>query len=247
MRVWKRERLEIGGGPRMRGQAVRSLRTRLKVAALVPCLAPIAGWAGTGVPDDQLWTELDVNAPLADEFTITGIGRVRLSESLANPTLTSLGTDLNYKLGAWTLSAGYRHELTPQRPPETVDGKSVKITQVALLMGTYVRRFGRNTLAFRLRFDDTINASSNPYRARLRVEYRWATGGLRWLSYLYTNDEVFYEFQDQKFFRNRFQAGVNLTLGERTDLKAFYLRQDSNNSTPGAINALGLTLAMTFK
>ena len=239
-------RLGTAESPRVRGQAGER-PWRLRIAALAALLLPIAGWAGTGVPDDQLWTELDVTAPLADDLTITGIGRLRLSESLPNPTLTSLGADLNYKLADWTLSAGYRHEVTPERPPETVEGKSVKITQVALLMGTYVRRFGRNTLAFRMRLDDTLNASSNPYRARLRVEYRWATEGVRWLSYLYTNDEVFYEFQDQKFFRNRFQAGVSLTLSERTDLKVFYLRQDSNNSTPGAINALGLTLAVTFK
>jgi hypothetical protein len=217
------------------------------IAAIAAGATPLAAWAGTGVPDEQLWTELDVTGPLTPNTTITGIGRVRWSESLPNPTLTSLGFDLNYKTGDWTLSAGYRHELTPERPPETVDGASVKITQVALLMGTYVWRFGRNTLAFRLRFDDTINASSNPYRARFRAEYRWAVEGVRWMSYLYTNDEVFYEFQDEKFFRNRFQAGANLILTKRTSLKVYYLRQDSNNSTPGAINALGLTAAATFE
>jgi hypothetical protein len=36
-------------------------------------------------------------------------------------------------------------------------------------------------------------------------------------------------------------------LSERTDLQVFYQRQDSNNSTPGAIDALGLTLDVTFK
>ena len=44
----------------------------------------------------------------------------------------------------------------------------------------------------RLRLDDTLNASSNPYRARVRLEYRWATEGLRWVSSLFTDDEVFY-------------------------------------------------------
>jgi len=67
------------------------------------------------------------------------------------------------------------------------------------------------------------------------------------VSYLFANDEVFYEFQDAKFYRNRFQTGANLTFTERTSLKVFYIRQDSNNSTPGAINALGLTADVTFK
>jgi len=215
--------------------------------AVAACAAPLAAWAGTGEPDTQLWTEVDVTGPLATNTTITGVARARFSETLPNPVLLSPGVDLNYKAGEWTVSAGYRYDATAQREPETVDGKSVSISQVALLMGSRGWRFGRNTLAIRLRLDDTINASSNPYRARFRLEYRWATEGLSWVSYLFANDEVFYEFQDAKWFRNRFRAGANLKLSERTDLLVFYQRQDSNNSTPGAINALGLTASVTFE
>ena len=221
-------------------------RVRTTLAAAT-CAVPLAAWAATGAPDTQLWTELDVTGPLATNTTITGVARFRFSESLPNPTLASPGVDLNYKAGEWTLSAGYRYDATAQREPETVDGKTVKISQVALLMGKRAWRFGRNTLAVRLRLDDTINASSNPYRVRFRGEYRWATEGIRWMSYVFANDEVFYEFQDEKWFRNRFRAGANLILSERTDLEVFYQRQDSNNSTPGAINALGLTFDVTFK
>jgi hypothetical protein len=215
--------------------------------AACACAAPLAAQAGTGEPDTQLWTEVDVTGPLATNTTITGVARLRLSESEPNPTLASPGLDLNYKAGEWRISAGYRYNATAEREPETVGGKSVKISQVALLEGSRAWRFGRNTVGLRMRFEDTLNASSNPYRARVRLEYRWATEGLRWVSYLFTNDEVFYEFQDQKWFRNRFRAGANLALGERTSLDVFYQRQDSNNSTPGAINALGLTLDVTFE
>ena len=226
-------------------------RTREFVAigcvAIAACALPLAAWAGTGVPDTQLWTEVDVTGPLATNTTITGVARLRLSENEPNPTLLSPGVDLNYKAGEWTVSAGYRYNATAQREPETIEGRSIKISQVALLMGRRAWRFGRNTLAIRLRLDDTINASSNPYRARIRLEYRWATEGLRWVSYLFANDEGFYEFQDQKWFRNRFRAGANLKLSKRTELEVFYQRQDSNNSTPGAINALGLTADVTFE
>jgi hypothetical protein len=219
----------------------------IRSIAVAACAAPLAAWAGTGAPDTQLWTEVDVTGPLATNTTITGVARLRLSESEPNPTLLSPGVDFNYKTGEWTVSAGYRYNATAEREPETVEGKSVKISQVALLMGRRAWRFGRNTLALRLRFEDTINASSNPYRARIRLEYRWATEQLRWVSYLFVNDEGFYEFQDQKWFRNRFRAGANLKLSKRTELEVFYQRQDSNNSTPGAINALGLTMDVTFE
>jgi hypothetical protein len=215
--------------------------------AACACAVPLAAWAGTGEPDTQLWTELDVTGPLTTNTTITGVARLRLSESLPNPTLASPGVNLNYKAGAWTVSAGYQYNATAKHEPETVGGKTITISQVALLMGSRAWRFGRNTLGLRLRLDDTIDASSNPYRARVRLEYRWATEGLRWVSYLFTNDEVFYEFQDAKWFRNRLRAGANLKLTEHTDLLVFYQRQDSNNSTPGAINALGLTADITFE
>ena len=220
------------------------LRTAMAVATLT---VPLAAGAGTGVPDTQLWTELDVTGPVATDTTITGIAKVRVSESLPNPTLTSLEADLNHKVGDWWLSIGYAHEVTPARPEETVEGKQVNIKQLIRLFGSRAWRFGRNTVALRLRLDDTLDASSNPYRARVRLEYRWATAGLSWMSYLFASDEVFYEFQDQSWFRNRFRAGANLVLSERTDLLMFYQRQDSNNSTPGAINALGLTLDVTFE
>src|SRR5215469_2112793 len=110
------------------------LRGPVAIAGVLALVTPLGSRAGTGVPDEQLWTELDVIGPLTTNTTITGIGQLRLSESLSNPTLTALGADLNYKAGSWTLSAGYRHELTPERPEENIEGRDVKITQLALLM-----------------------------------------------------------------------------------------------------------------
>ncbi len=215
--------------------------------AIAALIVPLGARAGSSDTDGQLWTELDVTAPVAANTTITGIARLRFSETLANPVLASPGADLNYDIGPWTLSAGYRYDATAQREPETIGGKTVTIKQDALLMGKRSWRFGRSTLQLRLRLDDTLSASSNPYRARVRVEYRWATEGLRRVGYLFTNDEVFYEFQDQKWFRNRLKAGLNLTLTPRTDLQLYYLHQYSDNSTPATINGLGLTCAVTFE
>jgi hypothetical protein len=202
---------------------------------------PAAGWAGTGVPDDQLWSELDVIAPLTSRTSITGIAQLRLSETLSNPTLTATGADVNYKQGEWTFSLGYRHQVTGNR-----QGEEVNVTQAALLMSTWARRFGRSTIALRTRVENTITASSNPWRARFRAEYRWATSNWGAVSYLYSNDEVFYQFSNDEFWRNRFEAGANLTFGRHTDLRLYYQRQDSRQQSPGAINALGVLVAVTL-
>src|SRR5215469_13507843 len=68
----------------------RSLRRHIALAALAVPLAalgaPPAAWAGSGEPDTQLWTEANVTGPLASNITITGVARLRLSESEPNPT-----------------------------------------------------------------------------------------------------------------------------------------------------------------
>jgi uncharacterized protein DUF2490 len=222
----------------------RSPRRSLRRAALVAAAlaASIPGWAGTGVPDDQLWTELDVIAPLGDATSVTGLAQLRLSDTLPNPTFSAGGLDFNYMTGSWTVSAGYRHQVTGDRGQQ----ENPNITQLALLMGTYAWRLGRSTLLFRTRIENTITASSNPWRARFRGEYRWAAQGLGPISYLYGSDEVFYQTANDQWFRNRFQAGVNLIATKRTGVRLYYQRQDSKNTTPGAINTLGITAAMTF-
>jgi hypothetical protein len=215
----------------------------LTVLMLTALLAsPAASRAGTGEPDDQLWTELDVVAPLDSHTSVTGIGQLRLSETLSNPILTALGADVNYKQGEWLVSLGYRHQVTGNR-----QGEDVNVTQLGLLMATWARRFGRSTIALRTRVENTISASGNPWRARFRVEYRWATQELAPMSYLYTSDEVFYRFDEDEFWRNRFQAGCNVAFSRYMDLKLYYQRQDSRHQTPGAINALGVLAVVTFE
>jgi len=199
-------------------------------------------WAGTGVPDEQLWTELDVSGPLGTDNTITGVAQLRLSESLANPTFTALGVDLDHKSGEWTLGIGYRHQVTGDR-----QGEDINITQVLRANATWKHRFGRSTIAVRTRVENTLTASGNPWRVRVRPEYRWATPDWGSVSYLFVNNEVYYQFSNDEFFRNRFQAGANLVLGERTELVVYYQRQDSKQQTPGAINALGLTMKVSLE
>jgi hypothetical protein len=86
---------------------------------------PLAAQAGTGEPDTQLWTELNVTGPVATDTTITGIGKLRFSESLANPTLAALEVDRNHKLGDWWLGIGYRYDATPDRQEEIIGGERV--------------------------------------------------------------------------------------------------------------------------
>jgi hypothetical protein len=226
------------------GIAVVIARRRGACLALLTLLAVAlspAGRAGTGVPDEQLWTELDVDVPVTERITVTGVAQLRLSESLPNPSQTAGGLDIAYKDGEWTYGLGYRHQVTGDRVNSTPN-----VTQVLRLNTTYAHRFGLNTVAIRVRFEDTLTATSNPWRVRLRGEYRRATPDSGRIAYLFVNDEVYYEFFNEEWYRNRFQAGMNLRLGKRTDMDLYYQRQDTKNSTPGAINALCMTVTYAF-
>jgi predicted porin len=220
-------------------------RDRLFSAIIVAASlgTPVAARAQSSTisPQAQLWTEFDVNAPLSSNFSVTGIGQLRVSDDPPNPALTALGMDVNYKFGgSWTVSLGYLHQVTGNRE------ENPNITQLLRLTTSYAYKFGRSTLVLRGRFQDNLTSSSNPWVLRLRAEYRWATDHLGPIAYLYANDEVFYQFSSQEWFRNRFQVGANLTFTQRFSARVYYQYQNTTNNEPKVINALGVLALYAF-
>jgi hypothetical protein len=212
----------------------------LMVAAVLG--APVAAWAQSiNNADQQLWTEFDVIAPLSSNFSVTGISQLRLSEEESNPALTALGMDVNYKWGgAWTVSLGYLHQVTGNRD------ENPNVTQFTRLTATYAYKFGRSTLLVRGRVQDNLTSSSNPWQLRLRAEYRWATENWGLVSYLFTNDEVFYQLSNGELFRNRFQIGANLSFTQAFSARVYYQYQNTKNNEPKVINALGILAVYAF-
>lgn len=203
---------------------------------------PQATWAqSTNNADQQLWTEFDAIVPVSSNFSVTGWGQLRLSEELSNPSHTALGMDVNYKFGgAWTVSLGYLHQVNGN----TEDNPNV--TQTARLTSTYTHQFGRSTLVVRGRVQNNITSSSNPWQLRLRAEYRWAPGNLGIVSYLFTNDELFYQLSNGELFRNRFQVGANLIFTQAFSARVYYQYQNTKNNEPKVINALGILAVYAF-
>jgi predicted porin len=227
------------------GSPARAPRSGLFSAIVVAAAlgSPVAAWAQSSTisPQTQLWTEFDAVAPLSSNFSITGIGQLRVSDEPPNPALTALGMDVNYKFGGtWTLSLGYLHQVTGNRE------ENPNITQLVRLTSTYAYKFGRSTLLVRGRLQDNLTSSSNPWQVRLRAEYRWATDNLGPIAYLYTNDEIFYQFSNQELFRNRFQVGANLNFTQRLSARVYYQYQNTKNNEPKVINALGILAVYAF-
>jgi len=213
---------------------------RIGLLAAAALAAPLARSAVPD-PDAQLWSEADLIGALAKNTTLTGIVIGRFGQELPNPTLTALGLDLSQRVGHWTFEAGFRH----QAVAHSTGGPS--ISGLAIAVVTYSRTFARSTIAIRSRADNTLHSSGNPWRFRIRGEYRWATPTAGPISYLFINDEEFYQGSASEWSRNRAQAGMNFVLGERSDLLVYYQWQSDRLSTPSHIHALGLTLHVHFK
>lgn len=219
-------------------RGLMSANTRLcRLAVLTAAfLAPLTTLAATPSPDAQLWSEADFIGSLSKETTLTGIAIARVGQSVANPTLTALGLQLDRKVGHWTFGVSYRHEVVRH----STGGPS--ISQLALAVATYEVRWDRSTIAVRGRVDDTLHSTGNPWRFRIRPEYRWATQGFGPISYLFVNDEVFYQGSAGEWSRNRAQVGLGLALGRTIDLQTYYQWQHDRIGSPARINALGLHL-----
>ena len=216
----------------------RALTARFGLLVVAAYAAPLAG--ATPSPDAQIWSEADFIGSLSRQTTLTGIVIGRAGESVPNPTLTALGLQLDRKLGHWSFGLGYRHE-TERHATGGPD-----ISQLALAVATFREDFGRSAVQIRSRVDNTLHSSGNPWRFRIRAEYRWATLGLRPINYLFLNDEAFYQGSAGEWSRNRAQGGLGLDLGRGKDLQVYYQWQNDRIASPARINALGLHFDMRF-
>ena len=213
-------------------------RLALLVGASV---VPLTSLAATPSPDAQLWSEADFIGSLSKKTTLTGIAIARVGQSVPNPTLTALGLQLDQKVAHWTFGVSYRRTVVRH----STGGPS--ISQLAIAMATYEVRLDRSTIEVRGRVDNTLHSTGNPWRFRIRPEYRWAIEGVGPISYLFVNDEFFYQGSAGEWSRNRAQIGLGLALGRATDLQAYYQWQNDRISTPARSNALGLHLNVHFE
>jgi Protein of unknown function (DUF2490) len=192
-------------------------------------------------PDAQVWSETDLIGAVGKNTTLTGIAIARFGEDVANPTLTALGLQADHKIGKWTLAASYRHQVVRH------ESGGPTISQLAIAMATYTDTFGRSTIAIRTRADNTLHSTGNPWRFRIRGEYRWSTPRAGPISYVFVNDEAFYQGSASEWTRNRAQAGMNFKFDRRYDLSVYYQWQNDEMSKPARINALGLLLKIDFE
>lgn len=94
----------------------------------------------------------------------------------------------------------------------------------------------------RVRWDarDVNDVDSDRYRLRLQVEKSYKHEGRTLVPF--ANAEAFYDTRYDAWIRERYQLGVEVELSRTWRIEPALTYQTDERSTPGRINALGLTL-----
>jgi hypothetical protein len=192
--------------------------------------------------DNQLWSELDATHTITADVSATAIFTTRLGDDLRNPTLTAVGLQIDYRIGAWTASlTGYYVSI---RNAQSGDHMGIWLPAAAL---SYEIGFGPVALSDRNRVEQLEGLPGSPMRYRNRASADWHLPSEHALTDLFVVDEVFYDFSRDRWTRNRAQAGVQFYLTANTRLQTFYMRQNNTYGAPDRLNVLGLTVQIDIK
>ncbi|MGI8996888.1 MAG: DUF2490 domain-containing protein [Pyrinomonadaceae bacterium] len=96
-------------------------------------------------------------------------------------------------------------------------------------------------------FERRLRSSGNStrYRNLLKVELPVKFGSA--VMELFISDEVYYEWKDNAWTRNRFRIGADKKFGQRVETALFYMRQNDGFSRPGDIHIVGIETEINFR
>jgi hypothetical protein len=140
------------------------------------------------------------------------------------------------------IRAGYFLDRTPtdSKDPYVAHVPSIEIYPRIELPGK-VQVTDRNR--FDLRIVDGIYKPR--YRNRFKLERTFRSGKLELTPY--ADVEAFYGWQYNRFFRTRFETGVEWTVTRHFILEGYYVRQWETYPSDTSLNALGVVLQFYFR
>ncbi len=201
-------------------------------AAFVSMALPLAAQMANS--DVEMWNEVDVSGPLTSRATLTVPLVIRNSFSLPNPQLAGLGPVVDVGLTQnITVTGGYLFVALPRIGP----GFYVHVPLAAVTVRT---RFHGVELADRSRAEGLVGIPNDPIRYRNRLVIQLPSHSEQWLAFL--TDEVFYDFSQNLWSQNRFQAGIGRQISKQVRADVFYLNRNVHHTSPTTTHAIGVTL-----
>ncbi len=191
----------------------------------------------TRVPkaDTQSWNDIQLAIPLSKKVDLLVQGTVRIGGNLMKPVDGRWGFGGVFKLNKYlSFNPFYFHR--EARPP---NGKPE--TEERLTLGATLRfPAGKFTLIERNWFERrwrTPQVDAWRYRVRGQIEHPFKVGQEKFTGFV--SDEVFYDWSQHDWVRNRFGVGASHVFNKHFTLDLYLMRQNDGRTRPGDITILG--------
>ncbi|MDQ3751173.1 MAG: DUF2490 domain-containing protein [Acidobacteriota bacterium] len=193
--------------------------------------------------DNQFRGEVEVAVPIYKELYLTLGSDLRLGQVAENRFVRSeAGFLYKQKIGKYfTVMPRYRY-----RAEQLFNGASETENRLSAdgIASFKIQKFAitdNNLFEFRFR----RSGNSQRYRNRLKVLHPVTVG--KTSIDLFASDEVYYEWEERAWTRNRFKVGFGKEINERAGYEIYYMRQDDGFSRPGDLHVFGIEFEIETK
>lgn len=191
--------------------------------------------------DTQSWNEFQFTIPVTKQIDLTLTGEFRLGRNLGDFVDERVGASLRFKLGKYfEVSPGYEYIVKQPEPRRNTYENRLSFA------GTIKIPAGRFTIEKRSQFERRLRNSQSDttrYRNRLLVSRPVKIGDVE--LELFVSEEVFYDWSENAWTRNRFSIGGEKKISEQFTLEVYYTRQNDGFSSPGDLHVIGTTFKLS--
>jgi hypothetical protein len=193
--------------------------------------------------ENQARSEIEIAVPIVKDLFFTVGGDLRFGQVDENRFLRGeVGFLYKQKIGKYfTVVPRYRY-----RAERLFSGASSTENRFSAdgIVNFKIRKFqitDNNVFEFRFR----RSSNSQRYRNRLKISHPAKIGKTK--IELFASDEVYYEWKERAWTRNRFKVGFGKDLGERGDYEIYYMLQNDGFSRPGDLHVFGIEFEFETK
>jgi len=222
-------------------------RNKLIILFLFPLFStfPVFSQAEDDEPcdDNQFRAEVEIAVPIYKQLYLTLGSDLRLGQVAENRFVRGeAGFIYKQKIGKYfTIVPRYRY-----RAEQLFSGASTTENRLSAdgIVHFKIRKFSiidNNLFEFRFR----RSGNSQRFRNRLKVSHPVTVG--KTSIDLFGSDEVYYEWKERAWTRNRLRVGFGREINERAGYEIYYMRQNDGFSRPGDLHVFGIELEIETK
>ena len=213
------------------------LRVLSSTALLVCAVLSVSAQAKPPVPksDVQFWNDTSLAVPFGKKVDFVIQGTVRIRSNFQSAVDGRWGFGWVFKVNKYlSFNPFYFHR--EAKPPNGKPEREERLTLGATIRYP-VKKFTlveRNWLERRWR---APQVDAWRYRNRIQLEHPFQIRKAKFTGYV--ADEVFYDWSQHDWVRNRFSVGASHAFNKHFSLDLYLMRQNDGRTRPGDVTVLG--------